>query len=471
MFRSLRNGQIASHVLPLLAILPLMGLALVYILEQRLLIPQLAQNLLGQARMLAEISSVEYDLWGDPILFRSMVERVKLDPAIDVMFLSPSSRLLYSSDPADEELYGQYMEMSGMGQALAGNETALTNYSLLRQHHVEIIVLEPVIDARNVLIGVVRVTYQVTSVYELTGQVRFWVIGILAAGLLAAALLGTWLALSINRPLQRVTSAIYSLAAGKRREPLEVSGPDELRSQVQAVNYLVQQLESLEKARRQLLANLVHELGRPLGALRSAIHALSKGAAKDEKLLDDLTRGMDEETVRMQVLLDDLAHLYDQALGSLELNLQPIDMREWLPGVLRPWEIQAQEKRLTWQEELPPGLPRLAIDSVRLAQVVGNLLNNAIKYTPSGGSVTVKAGSGQGEFWLAVSDSGPGIPAWEQEKIFAPFYRGGQGRRIKQGMGLGLSIARDLAAAHGGRIEVDSTPPSGSTFTLYLPVS
>jgi two-component system, OmpR family, sensor histidine kinase BaeS len=205
--------------------------------------------------------------------------------------------------------------------------------------------------------------------------------------------------------------------------------------------------------------------------LRSAIHALSKGAASDPQLLQDLTTGMDEETRRMQELLQDLAHLYDQALGGLELNLQPISMGEWLPGVLAPWEAEAREKHLEWALNLPAGLPTLSIDPSRMAQVVGNLLNNAIKYTPSGGQVAISAGTGQGDFWFAVSDTGIGIPPAEQEKVFTPFYRGDQGRRIKQGMGLGLSIASDLALAHGGRIELTSTPGSGSIFTLIIPLS
>ena len=135
-----------------------------------------------------------------------------------------------------------------------------------------------------------------------------------------------------------------------------------------------------------------------------------------------------------------------------------------------PWEQAAQEKRLAWMEDIPPDLPTVQADPVRLAQVVGNLLSNAVKYTPSGKSVTVSAGATQTEAWIKVSDTGPGIHPEEQEKIFTPFYRGDQDRRIKQGMGLGLSIARDLAQAHGGRITLNSTPGLGSEFTVYIPV-
>jgi signal transduction histidine kinase len=332
-------------------------------------------------------------------------------------------------------------------------------------------VLEPVVDASRSVAGIVRVTYRVASLYETFGKVRTLVIGVMALGLLVSVILGTWLAISISRPVRRVTQAIYNYATDQRREPLPLTGPEELRSQIRAVNFLVEQLHSLEQARRQLLANLVHELGRPLGALRSAIHALGQGAAQDGQLLKDLTLGMDMETHGMQRLLDDLANLYDQELGRLELDRQPIAPAEWLPGVLHPWEAAAREKRVEWQANLPPDLLPFSADPLRLSQIIGNLLNNAIQYTPPGGAVTVTASTSQEEFCLSVQDTGPGIPPEDHERIFLPFYRGDQGRRIKEGMGLGLSIARDLAIAHGGRLELDSVPGSGSTFTLSIPIA
>jgi two-component system sensor histidine kinase BaeS len=102
--------------------------------------------------------------------------------------------------------------------------------------------------------------------------------------------------------------------------------------------------------------------------------------------------------------------------------------------------------------------------------VIGNLVSNAIKYTPSEGSVAAGAGIEGDMLWIKISDTGVGISPEEQEKIFVPFYRGDQGRRIKQGMGLGLTIARDLAQAHGGRISLESTPGRGSRFTIWLPL-
>jgi signal transduction histidine kinase len=246
-----------------------------------------------------------------------------------------------------------------------------------------------------------------------------------------------------------------------------------MRKLALTVNQLVDQLNSLEHARRQLLANLVHELGRPLGAIRSAIQALLHGADKDAQLSHDLLNGMDEETIRLQHLLEDLAGLHDQLLGKLELNRLPIKINDWLMSTLSPWEAAARQKGLGWALEVAPDLPVVVMDPDRMAQAVGNILSNAIKFTQSGGQISTTVKIQDGFLSVQVADTGPGIPVEEREKIFQPFYRVRQGHRIVEGMGLGLSIARDVVAAHGGRIELESTAGPravGSCFDLKIPV-
>jgi signal transduction histidine kinase len=275
----------------------------------------------------------------------------------------------------------------------------------------------------------------------------------------------------MERPLVRVTRALDRLSREDQFSPLPEQGPRETQVLARSFNRLVERLRGLEQARRQLLANLVHELGRPLGALRSAIQALLRGADQDEILRHELLVGMEGETDRLRRLLDDLADLHDQVLGSLELDRRTIALGEWLTHTLGPWREAAQEKGLRWRVTVASPLPALQADPDRLGQVLGNLLSNAIKYTPSGGQVSVGAGAEGGMAWVRVSDTGPGIAPEEQERIFDPFYRSQPGRRFPQGMGLGLSIARDVVVAHGGRLELESAPGLGSHFTVFLPLS
>jgi signal transduction histidine kinase len=385
------------------------------------------------------------------------------------MFLDPTGKPLYSTDPAD---YTNAVAVNSKGvvTAQSGHEIALTSYSIIRVKDTIVDVYEPVLDSSNSITGIVRLTYRVESLYQIFDELRWQIVFIVLVGLVVSALISAWLSIRISRPITKVTNAIYDLAVGRSHVPLEEKGPEELQSQAQAVNFLVAELDTLEKSRRQLLANLVHELGRPLGSIRSAIHALETGADKDPALYKDLTTGMDAETLRLQHLLEDLSHLYDQSVGALELNLHPVEVQSWLPGVLRSWQLLAEEKGLTWTELIDPAVTSVKMDPDRMAQVVGNLLSNAIKYTKPGGSVSVLAESQNGKFHIAIKDTGVGIQQDEIKKVFLPFFRGEQGRRIKQGMGLGLSIAKDLTEAHSGTLEVTSQPGGGSTFEIWLPI-
>jgi signal transduction histidine kinase len=301
-------------------------------------------------------------------------------------------------------------------------------------------------------------------------RVRYLIAGVLAAGLLVGALLGWLLALDLARPLRGVTATVVQIARGERTPQLPERGPEEVRSLSHSVNILVTRLHDVEQARQQLLANLVHELGRPLGAIGSATRALQGGADQDAALRQELLAGIDAELHQLRRALDDLTRLHERVVGPLPLKCQATPLAEWLHDQLVPWREAAHTKGLRWQTTVRSELPSLSVDPDRLGQVLGNLLNNAIKFTPVGGEVSVSADRAEDEVWIRVSDTGPGIALEDQERIFEPFYRGQKGRRFPQGMGLGLSIARELVVAHGGRLDVDSTPGLGSHFTLHLPL-
>jgi signal transduction histidine kinase len=448
---------------------PLMGMALIYVLESQVLLDSLTTDLRGQALLAAQNAQLLPTIWQDGSQARAFVSDIAQAADARVMLLDLDGRLLASSDSADATRLGQPLEIPGWATVAAGQSHIQTAYSQ-RMHEEIVDVLVPVVGADRQVVGVVRLSHHLTTLSERFLRLRYVIAAVMVGGLLLGAVAGLFLALNLERPLQQVNEAVSQLVSGEQTTPLPEKGPQELVQLERAVNALVERLHSLEQARRQLLSNLVHELGRPLGALDAAIQALLGRSGRDEALRQELLAGMHAQVGRMRRLLDDLVGLHGQLLGTLELDCRPTDIGQWLARSLPSWREAARAKGLQWQADLPKDLPTLEVDPDRLGQALGNLLSNAVKNTPAKGTVSVAAGVDKNAVWIRVSDTGPGIAAEDQERVFVPFYRGPRDGRFHQGMGLGLSIARSLVAAHGGWLELESAPGAGSHFTIWIPL-
>jgi len=469
MLNTLRGRFILSHILPLLIVIPLLGIATIFLIETQILAPSLLSELRGNALMLSRLAARDQEIWQDPAYAQQLLAQGAFRADGRLLLMDKNGILLASSDPADADSLGTQVEHPSFETAREGEiVTRLRSSQLLGDDIAD--ALAPVITPDGELLGFVHLSFHYYSFIEQLYQLRYLLTGILLAALLLGAGLGAMLAINVGAPVQQVTRAVYSLANGERSEALPEKGTEETRRLSRAVNTLVERLRGMETARKRLLANLIHEIGRPLGALRMGIEALSHGANRDPKFYEELLEGMDQETARLQRLLEDLSHLHEQALGVLELDRENLDLSVWLQEMLKPWQQAALEKRLHWELKLPDTLSAVQADPLRLDQIIGNLVSNAIKYTPGGGTVDVEANAEDEWVWVRVSDTGPGIPLELQEKMFEPFVRGGQGKRFPQGLGLGLSIARELVEAHGGRLELESDAGLGSRFTVWLPL-
>jgi signal transduction histidine kinase len=295
--------------------------------------------------------------------------------------------------------------------------------------------------------------------------------GTLGVELLLAGCIGLLLALRLERPIRKTSDAILQIAEGGSTDEIKEEGPREMRALAATVNYLTRELNAQEALRNRMLANVVHELGRPLGAIHSAIYAIIQGAAEDDATRDELLHGMDREIQGMQILLEDLTLIKGQLDKPLELDLKPVELSAWLVSTLLPWRSAALDKGITWKTDIPKDLPTITLDPHRMSQALGNLLSNAIKYTPPEGKIDLSAGRTAHEAWISVRDTGLGISLDEQDKVFEPFYRSTKERRFPQGLGLGLTIARELIDAHGGDLKIESAPDEGSKFTITIPLS
>lgn len=232
----------------------------------------------------------------------------------------------------------------------------------------------------------------------------------------------------------------------------------------------ISELRRLERVRQDFVANVSHEFKTPLTAIQGFAETLLGGALEDAQNSRRFLNIIREHAVRLGRLTDDLLKLSQMEAGRLEFEMRPLAVAELLEACVETVRLKAEQKNLSLQLECPSDLPMVRADAMRLREVLQNLLDNAVQYTPAGRRIDVRAAAAEGEMSIAVTDTGIGIPQADQERIFERFYRVDAARsREVGGTGLGLSIARHLVEAHGGRIEVRSEVGRGSTFTVYLP--
>lgn len=297
---------------------------------------------------------------------------------------------------------------------------------------------------------------------------HFVLIGALIAG--AIAVLVT-LALShrIVRPLERLTAAARQMEKGDLTGRVNVRSGDEIGQLAAAFNAMADGLARLEQLRRNMVGDVAHELRTPLTNLRGYLEAARDGlVTPDVALMDNLY----EEVMLLNRLVDDLQELALAEAGQLHLECRPVDVGEvarLATEVIRP---QAEANGLDLSLDVPSNLPPVAADPHRIGQVLRNLLNNALEFTPHGGQVTLTARLDGTWVCLEVGDSGPGIAQEQLPFVFERFYRTDPSRtRVTGGAGLGLAIVKQLVEAHGGRVWVKSTPGTGSWFGFTLPVT
>jgi two-component system phosphate regulon sensor histidine kinase PhoR len=223
--------------------------------------------------------------------------------------------------------------------------------------------------------------------------------------------------------------------------------------------------------RREFVANVSHELRTPLTAIRGYAETLLDGGLRDPEKAAEFVRVMHRHAERLAALIEDLLDLASVEQGQARIALAPVPLPEVLAQVEALTRPIALEKKQTLTLDLPEDLPRVLADRDRLAQVLINLLDNAVKFTPEGGRIEIRARSGPGRIMVSVEDNGVGIPPQDLGRIFERFYRVERSRdRRVGGTGLGLAIAKHLVQAQGGEIGVESGP-GGSRFWVRLAVA
>jgi signal transduction histidine kinase len=289
-----------------------------------------------------------------------------------------------------------------------------------------------------------------------------------AAGL-GAVLLILGLSRRILAPVEALTAAVQRMEAGDLSQRVGITSSDEIGDLARAFNSMADGLAHLEELRRNMVSDVAHELRTPLTNIRGYLKALQDGVVKPERHVID---SLYEEAVLLNHLVNDLQDLSLAEAGQLRLERQPValaDVADRAVEVLRP---RAEAGEVTLQVDLPEDLPLVDIDPRRVGQVLRNLLDNGLTHTPVGGEISIAAYAGDEWVEVSVRDTGAGIADDDLPYVFERFYRADKSRaRATGGAGLGLSIAKQLIKAHGGRIEVESEIGRGTQFTFTLPAA
>lgn len=298
------------------------------------------------------------------------------------------------------------------------------------------------------------------------GTASFLIVAVVLAALAGGATL-TWSAL---RPLRNMTRAVGSiLETGTVRARVPVAGTgDPLDDAAALMNRMLDRIEALIASLRGSLDNVAHDLRTPLTRLRATAETTldrPRTAEQYRAALADIL----EESERVSTMLDALMDIAEAETGVMTLRAEPIDLVALVRGAAELYTDLAEEKGVPLELDLPASLPLVA-DAARLRQAVANLIDNAVKYTPPGGRVTLSAAARPDGATITVADTGVGIAPHDLGHIWERLYRGDRSRS-ERGLGLGLSLVKAIVEAHGGRVDVETTPGQGSRFSIHVPSS
>lgn len=377
----------------------------------------------------------------------------QLAPAVamagaDVRLLDPAGELLWPAEGSDP---------TGMAQM---HRTMMETGPLTDPVSVPL-----TIDGQ--LRGTLQVALPVGSVPVADQQLRASVNQMLLAGglavALAASVFGMVLARRVTRPVAELTAAARDLRGGNRSRRAAVTGDDEVAELGRAFNELAESAERQETLRRSFTADVAHEFRTPLAILRSQLEAIQDGVLE---LSPALVASLHEETLRLGRLVADLETLTSAEAASFSLHRDRVDLADVVRSVAASFQHRVADAQLAL--ELRLGAAPVQGDRTRLAQVVTNLLTNALKYVPAGGRVTLTTAADDHQVQLRVEDDGPGIPDPDLPRVFDRYFRGSA---RADGSGIGLAVVAALVQAHAGTVTAGNSPDGGAVITVTLPAT
>ena len=284
-----------------------------------------------------------------------------------------------------------------------------------------------------------------------------------------ALLLGVFLSRTLTRPIRELTRATHAVSEGDLSQQVPVRSKDELGELAQAFNKMSSELSRSINARRQMTADIAHELRTPLSLILGHAEAVHDGVLVPSIENFEIIR---EEATRLEHLVNDLRILSLADAGELSMEKEVVEPGQLLNEVSALYQYQTQRKNISLETDVAPDLPNIEVDPGRMTQVLTNILDNALRYTPEGGRIVLGAKEADDMVELSVQDSGPGLNIEDIDRIFERLYRADVSRQREDGgSGLGLAIAKSIVQAHGGQLSAESERGKGLKVKIRLPKS
>jgi signal transduction histidine kinase len=321
----------------------------------------------------------------------------------------------------------------------------------------------------NRVVGAVSLSQPLQDVTAVLGDLRFRLLISAGVSLVLSALVGLMLARAIARPVRELTRAANQLAQGGFDYPVNVKSPGELGELARAFRSMSGDMRQMLQARTDLVTNVSHELRTPLTAIKGLVETLQDGAVDDFDARGRFLASIENETDRLIRLVNDLLTLSRADAQALVLRREQFDLTDLARSCAEGLSTQAAAQNISLVVDGPSVY--VNADADRIRQVLVNLLDNAIRFSPPGETVSVVVSPSPSDVTVSVQDHGPGLPVQEQSRVFERFYRGDKSRARQGdvGAGLGLPIAQTLVEAHHGRITLASSPGQGTTVSFTLP--
>ena len=419
---------------------------------------------------------VEKDTAGRPVLISEVAAVLEVVPDV-LLITSRDGQLLFGSPDARSLGFSQFEQIQALAKAPgAGMSRAEPprRYRVAPNGPTLHYIVRPVPEAGG-QIGAIIAGADTRSAELQVAQLITTIVIAFLVGIVPAVLVGRWIAGRALEPVDRMITEVREITDGRtlhRRLPVPMER-DELGRLAETLNQMMTRLERSFAALRRFTADASHELKTPLTVVRAGVERAITRPGVPPETLAPLEETL-QEVNRMTELLDSLLTLARADEGRADLHREPVDLREIIEEAGETGELLAEHAGVGIEIRLPPQPLVLAVDRSRVRQLALNLIENAVKYTPRGGQVSVELAGDDGRVVFTVADTGIGIAPGDLPHVFDRFWRADSARTRtseRAGTGLGLAICKWIAEAHGGTIEVQSRPGRGTTFTVGLPRS